>query len=261
MDWYYSENGQQNGPVSEAQFEELVHSGRITDSTLVWTAGMAGWQAYGALGGSGGENEHCVSCGKLFACSELIRYETSWVCASCKPAFFQRVKEGLAGSDRMVWREKRAVVMGKNGLLPDRCAKCNNPANGWRLVRNLRWHSPVVYFCLLLNLLIYVIVALIVSQRARVEVGLCDKHRSQRLLAISISWGMFLLAVVMFVCAARYEHGAFVIVGIVLLLAAFIYGMWKGRSIYAKRIDKERVWMKGFCKAYLDELPEWTSGK
>jgi hypothetical protein len=260
MEWYYSEHGQQIGPVSEAQFEELVHSGRINESTLVWTPGMADWKPHGEVGG-GGESEHCISCNKLFPKSELIRYESSWVCAGCKPVFFQRVKEGLAGSDRMVWREGRAVVMSRNGILPDRCIKCNDSANGRRLVRKLRWHSPVVYLCVLLNLLVYVIVALIVSQKARVEVGMCDKHRASRLWAIAIGWGLFFAGVGLLFAAAQFDHSAPGFAGAGLILAGFIYGMWKGRSVYATRIDKERVWMKGFCKAYLDELPDWTSVK
>jgi hypothetical protein len=42
--WYYTQNNQQVGPVDEAKIKELIASGAITASTLVWTAGMATWQ-------------------------------------------------------------------------------------------------------------------------------------------------------------------------------------------------------------------------
>jgi len=259
MEWYYSENNQRFGPVPEAEFEALVHSGRITESTLVWTAGMAEWKPHGEIGGAA-ESEHCICCNLLFPKSELIRYENSWICAGCKPVFFQRVKEGLAGSDRMVWRDGKAVVMSKNGTLPDRCIKCNAPAQGQRLEKTLYWHSPVIYLCILLHVIVYIIVALIVRQKARVAVGLCDKHRARRLWNICIGWGIFVLGVVAIATVIHYEQYVLIWIGALTIFAAMIFGLCN-RLVYARRIDKERVWMRGFCKAYLDELPNWTSVK
>ena len=52
MQWYYAENGKQAGPVSDADFQELIKSGRIVSTTLVWRAGMENWAAYGTLAGA-----------------------------------------------------------------------------------------------------------------------------------------------------------------------------------------------------------------
>lgn len=46
MNWYYVEAGQQRGPVTEADLENLVKIGRIQPETLVWREGMANWQPY-----------------------------------------------------------------------------------------------------------------------------------------------------------------------------------------------------------------------
>jgi hypothetical protein len=46
MNWYYVEEGQQAGPVTQAEFDALVRSGKIRADTLVWREGMAAWQAY-----------------------------------------------------------------------------------------------------------------------------------------------------------------------------------------------------------------------
>lgn len=57
MEWFYAENNQQKGPVSEQQLLELVHSGVIRGNTLIWRNGMASWLPYeqvmGELSGSG----------------------------------------------------------------------------------------------------------------------------------------------------------------------------------------------------------------
>lgn len=42
--WYYTKNGQQAGPVDQAELGRLVSSGQVTASDLVWKDGMANWQ-------------------------------------------------------------------------------------------------------------------------------------------------------------------------------------------------------------------------
>lgn len=52
--WYYGENGQQNGPVDDSGFAALIASGRINAVTLVWREGMSGWLPYAQVLASGG---------------------------------------------------------------------------------------------------------------------------------------------------------------------------------------------------------------
>lgn len=46
MNWYYSENNGQRGPLNENEFEFLVRAGKITPDTMVWRKGMADWQPW-----------------------------------------------------------------------------------------------------------------------------------------------------------------------------------------------------------------------
>ncbi len=114
MNWYYVDGGQQAGPVDDAQLEQLVLSGKIQAETLVWHEGMAAWTPYrqvapvataaapaGAPPVSGpvpapSGSVVCGECGRAFSPAEVIRYGDKWVCAECKPIFFQRVREGAA---------------------------------------------------------------------------------------------------------------------------------------------------------------------
>lgn len=43
MSWWYEMDGQQAGPVSEAELMELYDNNRIGDATLVWQSGMGEW--------------------------------------------------------------------------------------------------------------------------------------------------------------------------------------------------------------------------
>jgi uncharacterized RDD family membrane protein YckC len=108
MTWYYAVEGRSIGPIEDAAFQNLVKSGAITLDTMVWNETMTEWQPYRqvapasqriglkpagqVLAASGVAT--CSQCGNAFAQEEMIQYEGSWVCATCKPLFFQRVKEG-----------------------------------------------------------------------------------------------------------------------------------------------------------------------
>ncbi|RYD18614.1 MAG: DUF4339 domain-containing protein [Verrucomicrobiaceae bacterium] len=43
MQWYYSKNGTQLGPVEEAELRSKITSGEITSADLVWREGMTDW--------------------------------------------------------------------------------------------------------------------------------------------------------------------------------------------------------------------------
>jgi hypothetical protein len=110
MNWYYAENGQQRGPIEEAELRALVQAGRVNNSTLVWNPNLPNWQPYEQvklplLPGPGPElmppvlaaaGAVCVECGKTVSAEEAIRIRDSWVCAACKPLFLQRLAEGAA---------------------------------------------------------------------------------------------------------------------------------------------------------------------
>jgi hypothetical protein len=41
--WYYAQKGQQAGPVSSSQLQELAHSGKLLATDLVWKEGLPQW--------------------------------------------------------------------------------------------------------------------------------------------------------------------------------------------------------------------------
>jgi uncharacterized RDD family membrane protein YckC len=110
MDWYYrEEGGLQIGPLTEEEFDGRVKMGQVTSDTMVWNESMRGWQAYGdwqryrmiGVDTIPAPQVACTQCFRQFPESELIRYQDSWVCVSCKPLFFQKLKEGGAVPGRL----------------------------------------------------------------------------------------------------------------------------------------------------------------
>jgi uncharacterized RDD family membrane protein YckC/DNA-directed RNA polymerase subunit RPC12/RpoP len=129
MAWYYAVDGVSHGPVEEAQIRALHQQNVVTTETPVWTEGMAEWlpfqsstlaAASGAVATLSSAPTHkCAECGKMFPEDEMIQYEQSWVCAACKPVFFQRIKEGVAPMGTLVFATvgKRFLAVLIDGLI------------------------------------------------------------------------------------------------------------------------------------------------
>jgi len=50
-EWFYSQNGQQAGPVDFGALQRMAAAGQLHPSDLVWKQGMANWAAAGSVGG------------------------------------------------------------------------------------------------------------------------------------------------------------------------------------------------------------------
>lgn len=141
MQWYYAINGQRQGPVIQTEFDRLVREGVIRSDTLVWRQGMPDWVPYsqvapatppptpglaggvpvpvGAEGSTGDDTAICAVSGKRYPKREMIQYEGKWVSAEHRDEFFQRMREGVAQPNEMVfggfWIRFRAKFI--DGLL------------------------------------------------------------------------------------------------------------------------------------------------
>lgn len=47
--WHYSQSGERRGPVSQGDLEQLIRSGLVRSSDMVWTEGLNSWTAVSAM--------------------------------------------------------------------------------------------------------------------------------------------------------------------------------------------------------------------
>jgi len=109
MQWYYTADGEQKGPFTDAAFLKLIDAGVVGSSTFIWNETMTDWQPKRNLNDvlaklarqestatpvDTAQSALCHECGNLFKRDEMITYQGVYVCGACKPAFFQRVEEG-----------------------------------------------------------------------------------------------------------------------------------------------------------------------
>jgi uncharacterized RDD family membrane protein YckC len=95
MSWYYAWNGQQAGPVEDAELLQLAMAGTVTASTLVWRSGMPAWAPYSTISPPIAA-ERCLQCQQPFPPDRMIPLAAGLVCPACKPIVLQRIREGLA---------------------------------------------------------------------------------------------------------------------------------------------------------------------
>jgi hypothetical protein len=260
MLWYYQEDGIQIGPLTETEFEQKVMAGQVTHQTMVWNEGLVGWQTYasvmGAMAAPPVSKQQCTQCGQSFAESDLVRFETSLICAKCKPLFFQSLKEGIQPVGVGVWRHFSQLVMTKDAQLPDRCMVCNAPANGFRLKRNLYWHPPAWYLLICAGLLFYAIAALIVRKQAKIEIGLCGKHVQKRKRDIAITWLLIVVSIAVGILAT-IKAPTLILLAAAIFIGALIYGVIAVPPVTPAKITDRLVYLKGVSPAYLNMLSDF----
>lgn len=154
-----------------------------------------------------------------------------------------------------IWRDGKTLVMTKEAFLPDRCVKCNGPANGYRLRRRLSWHEPILYAVIVIAALLYVILALALSKRATVEFGLCPDHVRRRRNLMLTGWVLFLLGLIIPVAAFAYEYLLIGLLGIFLFFGSIIWLTIAYRVANVKRIDDRYVWLTGINEQFLMQFP------
>jgi hypothetical protein len=163
------------------------------------------------------------------------------------------------------WRDGKLLVVRKGAELPDRCLKCDAPAEGYRFGRTLTWHKPFWYLLIFVSIFLYAIAYFFIRWQAKVTVGVCPRHRANRQRAILIGWLVALAGlgtiIVPVAFPARGDDLApiLVIVGIVLILAGIIGGIVGAQVLVPQRINEHFVWLSKVSPDYLSKLPDWNA--
>jgi hypothetical protein len=111
--FYYSLNGQQQGPVSEEQLRQMVATGAIGPETLVWREGMADWLPVTSVVTGVTSTVRCSVCGQMFPPDQTLTISGKVVCATCKPRFVQGMREGVVGQDGSLY----AIALNQRKLI------------------------------------------------------------------------------------------------------------------------------------------------
>ncbi len=137
---------------------------------------------------------------------------------------------------------------------PDRCVKCNAPAEGYRLKQSLYWHPAWLYVLILPGVLVYAVVALVIRKSYVGHVGLCPSHRSRRRWILGA--GAFLAISSVASCSAGFGSNPGVSLGLGVFggIAGMVIVQVATFAVRPKKITEAYAWLK--CgKAFVASLP------
>ncbi|MBI1321084.1 MAG: DUF4339 domain-containing protein [Candidatus Hydrogenedens sp.] len=93
--WYYASGGTLSGPLTEDALTRAAEAGYVQADTPVWHQGLPAWLPYerSAAIVTAEHTTRCAVCGLQYASDDVLHFQGDAVCAACKPAFFQRLRE------------------------------------------------------------------------------------------------------------------------------------------------------------------------
>jgi hypothetical protein len=162
----------------------------------------------------------------------------------------------------MVWRHGKTLIMTRNWSLPDRCIKCDQPTGRKLIKRKLYWHHPALYLTILAGLLIYIVIALIIRQKAVVHLPVCTHHRRVKFIKTLSVTGGCMLGIGLCILPAVFAHndelaGLSIITGILVFFGSLITAALIVPYIRPRQIDGQTVRFKGCCESFLAHYPLW----
>jgi hypothetical protein len=149
------------------------------------------------------------------------------------------------------WRDGKRVVMDRNAVLPDRCFKCNEPANGYRRAENLTYVPTS-------RQLMFGVWSYLDAKRASVEIGLCDRHRRSRARTVAF---ISLAAIALAILEVTQLQPRDVIVPIIAAAAfiggcvGFVYAAFPRHMVRPADLTETHIWLKGAGEEFLASLP------
>jgi hypothetical protein len=234
-------------------------------------------QITSAFGGKLMSSIKCPSCG-------LVNFATALLCKRCKLSFEGPTQtetnpapeaapvptqaSSIPGSKAessedtqpddlfvsAVRRDGKLLIMTEESVLPDRCVKCNSPAE--RQVKyKLNWVPNYVNIVAIFSWLLALLLVAFKKKTVTVHVGLCDKHFNRRIAGLFFGGGLVTVGLLMGVLAVFNQDYLLIVYGAGAgLIGAFFIALLIP-NIKADRIEEPFVWVKGFHKDFLDTLP------
>jgi len=154
------------------------------------------------------------------------------------------------------WFEGAHLFVRKGGGIPtERCVRCGETASK-TLKKKFGWHPSWVWLTILAGLLVYVVVAMCVTKRGELAMGLCPRcARRRRSIILAGIFGVFVAMIAAFATEMIF-------VGCFLMLVLFVVpvlSMVLARTLTPVYIDDYIMRLKGADSRVMDQSPPWQN--
>lgn len=150
-----------------------------------------------------------------------------------------------------------------DGDLPNACMRCGDEATVTK-TKNMQWTPPWVGVLILAGLLPYVIVAMIMTKRARLQAPFCDQHsghwlnRTLLILGSAFALGMLSIASFVLLAVVPVQHrddffGLACAASIAMFIAwVIILAFAQGTAIRCKEITEDEMVLDGVSRDFVE---------
>jgi hypothetical protein len=160
----------------------------------------------------------------------------------------------------VAYRKGNRLVVPKGAALPSYCVKCGQPVTGELFKKTFFWHNPWLFLLVMVNILVYAIVAMILRKRFDLAVPLCPEHLQRRKNFLIATWVLGLGFIPGGILAGSLIHDSDTAVavglltGFLLLIAAFVTGAM-AVVMRPREITDFSATFSGACEQFLGLLP------
>jgi hypothetical protein len=158
-----------------------------------------------------------------------------------------------------VWREGKLIVLRQGTPLPKRCLQTNETISGPYKKITLYWHSPWLFFLILVHLIIFIIVALAARKSVTLEIAMGPEmlRRKRRLQILGFVIMLSGMIESMIALSQSEPNGTHILVGVLALIVGLFVAAAGSQTLMVQRMEGNYIWLKGASPAYLNSLPEW----
>lgn len=203
---------------------------------------------------------YCIACGALNSDQEKFCHQCGKPLVAGAGAPIAAAAPSFPIAAAAAYRQGNRLVVPKGAPLPSYCVKCGQAVTSQALDKTFYWHSPWLYLLILVNLLVYAIVATIIRKKARVLVPLCDEHRQHRRNLLIATWVLALGFIPggILVGSLIKDPDTAVAVGLLTGLALFVAAIVtaaKSNVMRPTEITDFQATFTGACEQFLALLP------
>lgn len=229
MDYHIAIDGQRSGPHSESEIRARIAAGTFQAKDLCWSIGWPEWKTAGAV-------------------FPEFQQATPSVPAAAIAATVPPLPRAVVRIDG------KSLVVPVDYVFPKICLKTGATENLVAKSKRVHWHPSAVYLVLLLNVLIYAIVAMVMRKKSTHGFCLCEEaNRSHRNWTLC-TWGLFLGGLAFLFIGLGLDRPALCALFPIGLIGSIITGFAKVRLFYPVKIDQTHVHLRGIAPRIMEQI-------
>ena len=162
------------------------------------------------------------------------------------------------------WSFGNLLVVSRDAVLPPYCVRCGRPATAPFLKKRFSWHPQWLYVFILFALLLYAILAGIMSKGMVLHLPLCSKHREHynaiKLAALILLLGCIPQMIIVALYFPEKYQGPGIAAGILELLVGLVLLAVNSSMLRATFIDQQYGYFAKAGEPFLRLLPPAPPG-